>query len=115
MRNRRQYERFIPDQNEPIKIELTGDAINEKTTAKDISIGGVGIYLPEYNEQLQVNVKVAFKITLPIGLSFSGEGVIRHRSGNCPFYFGVEYSDLEKNAIEKIKKYIRYMQSGLGY
>jgi c-di-GMP-binding flagellar brake protein YcgR len=99
--------RVAPLPTAPVRIQIMGSHSLDFTNAKDISAGGIGIYVPHGFEACNLESAVELVITLPGERSFSAFGILRHRSkSKRKGYFGIEFTQLSRAARALIEKYV---------
>jgi hypothetical protein len=104
--DRRSTLRVVPDQSEPINININGENFIEILKANDIGVGGVGITVPHGFRRCNLNELVSFIIELPIDGKkkfIKVNGVIKHLSGDR---FGVAFKNVPEMAKFTIRNYI---------
>ena len=102
---RRRRIRVVPEQNEPIVININGENFIEIVYASDISVSGIGIVVPYGFEGCRIDKDVSIVVTLPIPekRSLLCQGKIRHiRNSN----FGVHFNGIEKEKRLLLRKYV---------
>ena len=93
-------------ENEPIEIQLMSDQFLDIFDARDISISGVGIYVPYRFEDCNLKSLVSLVITLPERRPFIAKGRIVHRSKTEREFFGIEFVDLSEVQSQEIARYV---------
>jgi hypothetical protein len=104
--DRRNTIRIVPDDHEPINININGENFIDILKANDIGVGGVGITVPHGFQKCNLNSLVSFIIELPIDGKkkfIKVQGVIKHLNGNR---FGVAFKNMPEMARFTIRKYI---------
>ena len=102
---KREEIRIIPHENFPIWAELPGKHFKEKLKVKDISTGGIGVFIPNEFRGCEIDNEVDIRIFLPGENPFKVKAVIRHTALDDT-YFGAQFSDLDKDQRKKIELYI---------
>lgn len=102
----RKEKRYIPDPEKPIRVDIYGENFIEIVKARDISLSGVGVIVPDLIPNYTTSVDINCVITLPFQTSFKVKGIIRHVGSDDKFYFGIEFVDLSEENAEKIREYI---------
>jgi c-di-GMP-binding flagellar brake protein YcgR len=112
MANKRRHERIVPDENDPIEIQIMGSGFLDEINARDISISGIGILVPSAFEGCNIDEPVELIITLPRVRSFKAKGIIRHSNAQLTQkgIFGVEFTWIEPNHKDDIPQYIDKMK-----
>jgi hypothetical protein len=98
--------RVQPDPGEPIEVQLMSEAFLDIFEARDISVTGVGIYVPYRFEGCHLMSPVDLVITLPRAEPFLAKGRLVHRTKLEREFFGVEFAGLSYDAKLKIVRYI---------
>ena len=101
---RRQYVRAVPDPGAPVTIHITGPNFLEAFEARDISIGGIGIYVPDAFEGKDIASTVQLVIMLPDTRPFLAKAEVRHREEN--HWFGVEFTEIAEDFRDLIRDYV---------
>lgn len=104
---KRRYIRVIPKENEPIEIQLIGSNFIDILNAKDISEGGIGIFVPHNFEGCEIGGIIDILIKLPKTKSFVVKGKIIHKQTQNPHFFGVEFIEISPENQAKIRNYVQ--------
>jgi hypothetical protein len=90
-----------------VRIDIMGNGFLEVVSARDISVGGVGISVPHGFAGCDTNSQVDLIVTLARGRPFKTRGVIRHnsRAGN-DHVFGVQFIALAPEHVALIEAYV---------
>ncbi len=91
-----------------VEVQIMGPGFLDVVHARDISVGGVGVWIPHGFKDCDTSAPVELILTLPSRKSIRVKGKIRHRtavSEGAEFY-GVEFMDVPKSQREAIADYI---------
>jgi c-di-GMP-binding flagellar brake protein YcgR len=104
----RPYRRVQPPPSEPIEVQILSETSIDILHARDISIGGVGVYVPHGFRGCKIEDELDLVITLPRTRTFSAKGVIRHVTGvpDLSGYFGVEFTYVAPEHRALIQEYV---------
>ena len=106
--NHKRYQvRVIPDPENPIIIDLVGENFIDVLRAKDIGEGGLGVYVPYQFDGCIINREIELVVTLTGVWSFKARGNIRHKGETPGNYFGISFTHIEEQDMEKVKEYIK--------
>ncbi len=114
MREQRRDPRARPLDAEPVRIDIMGDGFLEVLTARDISVGGVGVFVRHDFKGCDTDSEVDLIVKLGNERPFKTRGVIRHgvRQG-VRHFFGVEFVGLSEQQRELVASYVaRCLRSG---
>ncbi len=103
---RRRHLRVVPNQENPVRIDINGGNFIEILTATDISEGGLGIQVEHGFQGCSINDSVSFVIELPTrekSTLVRLHGKIRHVTGDR---FGVSFSPVSDSNRKAIKHYV---------
>jgi hypothetical protein len=113
-KHKRYQTRVIPDPLNPIIIDLVGENFIDTLKAKDIGLGGLGVHVPYQFAGCIIDREIELVITLPHTHGFKIRGMIRHKGEKQGFYFGISFTHVEEENMEKLKGYIK-MRVDQGY
>jgi len=102
---KREEIRIIPHENFPIHAELPGKQFKEKLLVKDISTGGIGVFIPNEFRGCEIGNEIDIRIYIPNESPFKVRSVIRHTALDDT-YFGAQFLDLDIDQRKKIELYI---------
>lgn len=120
MHEKRNYLRVTPEATAPIEIQIMGcqtmgGIFLDVLTARDISIGGIGIFVPHNFRGCDVSHTVELVITLPRGIPFKAVGrVIHKKSEDKGGYFGVKFLKIDDRARQAIAAYVTFRAANGG-
>jgi hypothetical protein len=99
--------RVQADPSAPIRVDIMGRGFLDVLSARDISIGGLGISVPHGFAGCDIDSEVELIITLGRTRPFKARGAIRHhgRPGS-EHVFGVEFTTLSSEQQQAIEAYI---------
>lgn len=87
-----------------------GSGFLEAFAAKDISVGGVGLFVPHGFEGYDIESQLEIVIKLPHAKPFLTKGLLRHKSGNKHRVFGISFVELSPVAMRALDEYIATRQ-----
>ena len=104
----RDAERVRPTRDHPVEVQIMGEHSLDIVNARDISVTGVGVFVPHGFEGLDTEARVELVITLPEERPFLAQGVVKHVTGAeaGKAVFGVEYRGLSDGQRRQIHAYI---------
>jgi c-di-GMP-binding flagellar brake protein YcgR len=107
--NRRSYARVRPDPRAPVEIQIMGDGFLDVVRARDISAGGLSVYVPHDFAGCNIQAAVELVVKLPKTRPFMARGVVRHLSAEAAsrHYFGVEFTDVPAEKRGQIEAYVQ--------
>lgn len=107
MREQRKDPRARPLDAEPVRIDIMGDGFLEVLVARDISVGGVGVFVRHDFKGCDIDSQVDLIVKLGTERPFKTRGVIRHgvRHG-AKHFFGVEFVELSEQQRELVASYV---------
>lgn len=77
-------------------------------TARDVSLGGLGVCVPHGFAGCDIDAEVELIVTLGRDRPFKARGAIRHHGGpGAEHVFGVEFTELSAEQQEAVEHYIR--------
>jgi hypothetical protein len=106
MREKARAARVHPAPDEPIEIQLMSERFLDIFEARDISVTGVGIFVPYRFEGCHLTTTVDLVITLPASEPFLAKGRVVHRTKMAREFFGVEFVDLPPPHAAMIARYV---------
>ncbi len=106
-KHKRDQVRVIPDPLNPIIVDLVGENFIDVLRAKDIGEGGLSVYVPYQFAGCIINREIEVVITLPGTRSFKAGGMIRHNGQKQDLYFGISFTYIKPEDLEKLKGYIQ--------
>jgi c-di-GMP-binding flagellar brake protein YcgR len=116
MRNPRIHRRVKPHPAQPIEIQVLGNGFIEVLKARDISVGGIGIYVPHGFAGCDIDSELQIVVKLHGAKPFMTQARVRNlaKSGDSAF-FGVEFTQLSRADHERIERYVaqRYDEGGV--
>jgi len=107
MSDRRREKRVRPYANRPVEVQIMGPGFLEIVQATDISVGGVGVYIPHGIDPSVVGKKVEIILTLPACRPAHLRGSICHsdRDGDL-CHVGVQFLRLPGNVEKALRRYV---------
>ncbi len=107
MHEKRKYIRVQPLPDEPVEVHLIGENFIDVLKAKDISEGGLGIYVEHDFDGCRIGNFIDIIIKLPGENSFKVKGKIIHKNIPNAHFFGVEFIEIDEKSKAKIRNYVR--------
>ena len=107
----RRHLRVQPDPSAPVRVDIMGNGFLDVLRARDISAGGLGIWVPHDFAGCDIEGEVELIVTLGRDRPFKTLGVIRHHS-RCDgdHVFGLEFTALSPEQSAAIERYIAACQ-----
>lgn len=114
MGDSRAHKRVRPRAEQPVAVEIAGNGFLERTRARDISGGGIGIYQPAGFEGFDTSNEVELVIRLPGEKPFIARAVIRHRSDGPDGFYGLRFTQVSPEDLLRVAAYVekRLMEGG---
>jgi c-di-GMP-binding flagellar brake protein YcgR len=99
--------RVQADPSAPIRVDIMGRGFLDVLSARDISVGGLGITVPHGFAGCDIDSEVELIVTLGRGRPFKARGAIRHNGkAGSQQLFGVEFTALSPEQQQAIEAYI---------
>lgn len=98
--------RVCPKPDEPIEVQLMSERFLDIFEARDISVTGVGIFVPYRFEGCQLTSPVDLVITLPKAEPFLAKGRVVHRTKLEREFFGVVFVEIAPLHRSMIARYV---------
>lgn len=92
-----------------------GDGFLEALRARDISVSGLGVFVPHDFDGYRIDGPIDLVIKIGHGRSFTAQGVIRHRSAVAnDHFFGVQFTRVSDENVRRIRQYVerRLLEGG---
>jgi hypothetical protein len=107
MNEKRRHPRVQPRLNERIEIQIIGDGFIEILDARDISIGGLGIWVPSRFEGCNIDKEVEIVLRLPDHNPFVCHGIIKYFSKDkMTEFFGIMFTQIHDQHRALIQAYV---------
>nr|PZN27449.1 MAG: hypothetical protein DIU78_05100 [Pseudomonadota bacterium] len=107
MRELRRALRVCPPPDAPVRVDVMGSGFLEVLFARDISVGGVGVFVPHDFVGCNTDNDVELIITIGSARPFKTRGRIRHRShSETAHFYGIEFLDLRPEQRALIEDYV---------
>ncbi len=91
-----------------------GKGFLEVVQARDISVGGLSVFVPHGFVGCDIETQVDLIVTLGRSRPFKARGVIRHRSQDTGrTFFGVQFTEIESEHVAAIESYIAHRMERL--
>jgi c-di-GMP-binding flagellar brake protein YcgR len=108
--NRRKHPRVRPLVRKPVEIQLMGSDFLEVLSARDISLGGVGIRVDHAFSGYDLASEIQLLIKLPGKRSFIANGRVRHKATREGWeIYGVEFTRLPAEGEVDLAAYVERM------
>jgi c-di-GMP-binding flagellar brake protein YcgR len=90
-------------------VQIMGDGFLDSVRARDISAGGLSVYVPHDFAGCNLQAAVELVVKLPQARPFMARGVVRHLSAEAEsrHYFGVEFTDVPAEKRGQIEAYVQ--------
>jgi hypothetical protein len=107
VRDSRKNPRARPLDAAPVRVDIRGEGFLEVLVARDISVGGIGVFVPHDFHGCDLDSEVDLIVKVGTARPFKTRGVIRHRAqqGAAHFY-GVEFVGLAPEQQEVVAQYV---------
>ncbi len=94
--------------SERVEVQIMGPGFVDVVLARDISLGGVGVWIPHGFRGCDTSAPVELILTLPSRKPLRMRGTIKHRTATSDgaHFFGVEFIDLAVMHQKAIEDYI---------
>jgi hypothetical protein len=90
-----------------VRVDIMGNGFLEVLSARDVSVGGLGVSVPHGFVGCDTNSQVDLIVTLGRGRPFKTRGVIRHSSrSGADHVFGVEFIALAPEHLALVEAYV---------
>ena len=98
--------RVRPASRYPVEVHIMGDKFLDIFRARDISVTGIGIYVPYRFHGCNILEEMDLCISLPHERPFMAKGNVVHRTGDDRPFFGIVFTSIsEKNRL-RVQNYI---------
>jgi len=100
--------RVRPPASERVEVQIMGPGFLDVVEARDIGLGGVGVWIPHGFRGCDLSAPVELVLTLPSYKSFLVRGTIKHRTAASAEseFFGVEFDRLPSEHQKAIADYM---------
>ncbi len=105
--------RVRPASRYPVEVHIMGDKFLDIFHARDISVTGIGIYVPYRFHGCNIHDGIDLCITLPHERPFMAKGRVIHRSQDDRPFYGICFTMLLENHRQRIQSYIQKRLSEL--
>ncbi len=108
-RRSRDSDRVRPKRDHPVEVQIVGRNSIDVLNARDISVTGIGVYVPHRFEGCDIDAEVELVLTLPEQKPFVARGRIRHetRRGDSSSFFGFQFLHLSSEQVDLLRRYVR--------
>lgn len=93
--------------NERIRIDIVGKNYVDIVKAKDISLGGIAVYVPHFVIDCKIDEVVECKISLPKKREIKAKGKIKHFGSKNDFYFGIEFIKMDDESKKNLRDFVK--------
>lgn len=108
MADLRRHARVYPDPTNPVEVQIMGKGFLDIIYARDVSLSGMGIEVPNKFEGCNINLPIELIITLPPENCFKASGIIKHTAVLAKKgIFGVEFTSIQKGHENDISSYVK--------
>ncbi|MFI5296814.1 MAG: PilZ domain-containing protein [Polyangiales bacterium] len=106
--NQRAHVRVRPSPRAPIEVQIMGDGFLDLVRARDLSVGGVSVFIAHDFVGCNLENRVDLVISLPHEKPFMAQGVVRHRTAADGLHsFGVQFTHLTADGRRRIEAYVK--------
>ena len=105
--NWRDTDRIEPAASAPVQVQLMGKRSLDIVNARNISMTGIGVWVPHGFEPEAIGAEMELVVTLPGQRPYLAKGILRHFQDLPKSFFGVEFSDLPEPLRGHLESYIR--------
>ncbi len=112
---KREHARVRPAPGTTIEVHLMGDGFLEVLNARDISVGGVAVFVPHDFGGCDIDAPIDVIVKLGSDKPFTARGIIRHLSTKAgDHFFGVQFTRVSDENLARIGRYVerRLAQGG---
>ena len=103
----RKHPRYKPNPAAPVRVDIMGNGFLEVVHARDVSLGGLSIFVPHDFVDCDIAGEVDLIVTFGKNRPFKVRAMIRHRStGRNEHWFGLEFVDLSEEHRGAIAQYL---------
>jgi c-di-GMP-binding flagellar brake protein YcgR len=96
-----------PHSAQPIEIQVLGNGFIEVLKARDISVGGIGVYVPHGFAGCDINSELQILVKIPGTKPFLTQARVRNLGkGSDSAFFGVEFVNLSAWGKERVERYV---------
>ncbi|MDJ0848845.1 MAG: PilZ domain-containing protein [Myxococcota bacterium] len=105
----RDSDRVRPRRGHPVQVQIMGRNSIDVLNARDISVTGIGVYVPHRFEGCDVDDEVELVVTLPDQKPFVARGRIRHETHHeeSSSFYGFQFLRLSNDQLESLRRYVR--------
>jgi hypothetical protein len=105
--DRRRHMRVVPDPARPVEVQIMGPGFLEIVDALNVSVGGIGVFIPHGLDVEYLNKPVEVILTLPRCRPVHLRGIIRHLDGySDPCHLGVEFARLTEAVQAALERFV---------
>jgi CheY-like chemotaxis protein len=95
----------LKDKAEQVKVDIVGKNFVDIINAKDISMGGVAVYIPHFIIDCKIGEVVDCIITLPGEKIVITQGRIKHMGEDQNFFFGIEFVQMDQESKKNLTQF----------
>ena len=104
----RDSDRVRPLPGRPVQVQIVGSHSIDVLNARDISVTGIGVFVPHRFEGCDIDAELELVVTLPGQKPFVARGRIRHETRrNASSFFGLQFLHLSKDQLARLREYVR--------
>jgi len=103
---RRSVDRIhLNEKTDQVKVDIVGKNFVDIINAKDISMGGVAVYMPHFIIGCKIGEVVDCVITLPGEKIVITQGRIKHMGEDKDFFFGIEFVQMDHESKRNLSTF----------
>ncbi|OUR97466.1 hypothetical protein A9Q84_09635 [Halobacteriovorax marinus] len=95
----------LSEKSNQVKVDIIGKNFVDIIKAKDISMGGIAVYVPHFIIGCKIGEVVDCIITLPGDKSVVTSGRIKHMGEEKDFFFGIEFVQMDPESKINLSKF----------
>jgi PilZ domain len=104
----REHPRVRPAPGTTIEVHIMGDGFLEVLHARDISVGGVAVFVAHDFSGCDLNAPVDVIVKLGHEKPFTARGIIAHLSAHAnDHFFGVKFTRISDDNLARIEQYVK--------
>jgi hypothetical protein len=106
MAEKRLHVRVVPSSAEPVRVQLVGNDFVEMLKARDISVGGLSVFIPHALQGCNIDNEIQVVVALPAVKPFLLRGIIRHRESGERGFFGIQFTKISDRDRLRLEEYV---------
>jgi len=100
-------DRVVPDTEHPVEVQVMGPGFLDILYARDVSEGGLGLFVSHGFRGCDLEGEVELVVTLPSRKCFGARGIIRHRTEHeDERFFGLEFTQLSEHNRLALREFV---------